>query len=73
MTGEQLAAIRLKLGERTQEQMAKLLGVSLVGLKRFETDKRPIPAYIAVSVRAIELCHKQGLLPLLEKLLKKRL
>lgn len=38
MTGPELAVIRQKLGDRTQEQTAELLGVSLIGLKRYETD-----------------------------------
>lgn len=70
MTGAELAAIRLKLGNRTQEQMADLLGVSLIGLKRYETDGRPIPSYIARSAKTMELCNKHGLLPVLERIFK---
>lgn len=73
MTGAELAAIRRKLDDRTQEQMAELLGVSLIGLKRYETDGRPIPTYIARSAKAMELCHKHGQLPVLEKIFKKGL
>lgn len=73
MNGAELAVIRHKLDNRTQEQMAELLGVSLVGLKRYETDARPIPEYIARSAIALKLCHKENLLPVLEKLFAKSL
>ena len=73
MTGAELTAIRQKLDKKTQEQMAELLGVSLIGLKRYETDARPIPEYIARSAMTLELCHKNGLLQVLEKLFKKGL
>ena len=73
MTGAELVAIRQRLDARTQEQMAELLGVSLIGLKRYETDARPIPEYIARSATAMELCHKNNLLQTLEKSLKKGL
>lgn len=73
MTGAELAAIRKKLDDRTQEKMAELIGVSLVGLKRYETDARPIPDYIAKSARTLEFCHQNGLLSALEKNLKEDL
>jgi DNA-binding XRE family transcriptional regulator len=61
LTGSGLAEIRYALG-KNQHQMAELLGVSLIGLKRFETDARPIPRYIECSARAVELCAERGLL-----------
>lgn len=70
MTGKQLAKHRAAF-ERTQEQMAALLGCSVVGYKRFETGARPIPAYMAHSVKAFALCEVNGLLPALEKALRK--
>lgn len=73
MIGAELAAIRRHIGDKTQEQMAELLGVSLIGLKRYETDARPIPDYIARSAKAMELCYKHNLLSVLEGLFKKSL
>jgi len=60
MTGEQLAKHRAAL-ELTQDGMASLLGCSLIGYKRFETDARPIPAYIAHAVVGIAVLAKHGL------------
>jgi len=55
MTAEQLAKHRSGMG-LTQEGMVEL------GHKRFETDARPIPAYIAHAVMALVLLAKHGLL-----------
>lgn len=60
MTGEQLGKHRAAL-ELTQEGMASLLGCSLIGYKRFETDARPIPAYIAHAVIGLSVLSKNGL------------
>lgn len=62
MTGEQLARHRATLA-LTQDGMANLLGCSLIGYKRFETDARPIPAYIAHAVLALAVLAKHGLVP----------
>lgn len=61
-TGMHLTAIRHKM-RNTQEQLADLLGVSLIGLKRFESGARPVPPYIERSAKAFELCFEKGLLP----------
>jgi len=61
MDTNKLLAVRTKL-KLTQEAMAALLRVSLVGYKRFESGTRPIPAYVAFGVRAVEFLHKHDLL-----------
>lgn len=53
--------------------MAESLGVSLVGLKRFEKDARPIPAYIDHSAQAIMLCHTLGIFPMLDRMFQESL
>ena len=70
MTGEQLAKHRAGMG-LTQEGMVELLGCSLIGYKRFETDARPIPAYIAHGVMALVLLAKHGLQEDFKKALKR--
>lgn len=70
MTGEQLTKHRAGLG-LTQEGMVVLLGCSLISYKRYETDARPISAYIAHSVLAIVILAKHGLGTDFTKALKK--
>lgn len=70
MTGEQLAKHRAGLG-LTQEGMVELLGCSLIGYKRFETDARPIPPYIAHGVMALVVLAKHDLVTEFTKALKK--
>lgn len=69
MTGEQLATYRARLG-LTQESLVELLGCSLIGYKRFETDARPIPPYIAHAILALVVIANHGLAPEFKKLLK---
>ena len=70
MTGEQLVKRRSALA-LTQEGMASLLGCSLIGYKRFETDARPIPAYIAHAAIALAVLAKHGLVTDFTKELKR--
>ena len=69
MTGDQLTKHRATLS-LTQQGMADLLGCSLIGYKRFESDARPIPDYIAHCVVAVAVCDNNDLLPALKKALK---
>lgn len=70
MTAERLVILRKQLGV-TQVQMAKLMGCSLVGYKRFEGGGRPIPDYIGQLAVAMTFCQRQGLwLPLMTALLE---
>lgn len=69
MDTNKLTEIRLNLGF-TQEQMADWLQCDYVGLKRYEGGSRPIPRYIARSVRHLEFLHKSGILKKFEKFLK---
>jgi len=70
MTGEQLTKHRTALA-LTQDGMAGLIGCSLIGYKRFETDARPIPTYIAHGVLGLAVLAKHGLVDEFAKLLKK--
>lgn len=70
MTGEQLAKHRARLG-LTQEGLVELLGCSLIGYKRFETNARPIPPYIAHAVLGLVVMAKNGLMAEFRKSLKK--
>jgi len=40
-------------------RLAALLGTSEIGVKRFATSARPIPDYIAQSLRAMVLLHRK--------------
>ncbi len=41
------------------KRLAALLGTSEIGIKRYATDARPIPDYIAQSLRAMVLLHRE--------------
>ena len=70
MDTNKLQSIRAAL-EVTQERMAELLHCALVSYKRYELGTREIPSYIAMSARALEFLHKNGLLKKFENFLKK--
>lgn len=69
MNGEELEAIRERIGVRTQEDMAELLKCDPVGYRRYATGQRSVPRYIERSALVLEFVHKQGLLPKLIKAL----
>lgn len=71
MTGEELEAIRAKLGLQNQEAMADLLQCDYVGYKRYASGARPVPRYIARSAEVLEFVHAKGLLVFLQKALTK--
>jgi len=49
-------------GNGANKRLADLLGTSEVGVKRFATDGRPIPDYIAQSMRALVLLQRNKML-----------
>ena len=67
MTGEELEAVRVRIGAPSQEAMAELLQCDPVGYRRYATGARPIPRYIERSARVLEFVHEQGLLAHLAK------
>ena len=67
MTGEELEALRLRIGAPSQEAMAELLRCDPVGYRRFATGARLIPRYIERSARLLEFVHLKGMLPQLAK------
>ena len=69
MTGEELEALRVRLGAPTQDAMADLLQVDRVGYRRYATGARPVPRYIERSARVLEFVHDQGLMAGLAKVL----
>lgn len=50
------------------KRLADLLGTSEISIKRFATDGRPIPDYIAQSLRAMALLSRQTLLAKLREM-----
>lgn len=60
MSFEQLRVIQTELGLNHQE-MADMLGCSLVSYKRFPVGARPIPTYIARFCIALQLIEKNDL------------
>ena len=67
MTGEELEALRNRIGAPSQEAMAELLQCDPVGYRRYATGTRSIPRYIERSARVLEFVHEKGLLPQLAK------
>ena len=67
MTGEELEALRMKIGAPSQEAMAELLQCDPVGYRRYATGARPIPRYIERSARVLAFVHEKGMLPQLAK------
>lgn len=67
MTGEELEALRCRIGAPSQEAMAELLRCDPVGYRRYATGARAIPRYIERSARVLEFVHEKGLLPELAK------
>ena len=49
-------------------RLAELLGTSEIGIKRYATGARPIPDYIAQSLRAIVLLHRENRLKKLSQM-----
>ncbi|WCT26625.1 helix-turn-helix domain-containing protein [Acidovorax temperans] len=70
MTAEEIEAIRQKLGW-TQAVMAQHLACDFVSYKRYATNARPVPRYIARSALLLEFIHDNGLMKALEKALDK--
>lgn len=60
MTPDQFRAYQSELGNLTHAATADLLGSAEVGVKRYATGARPIPEYIAQSLRAMVLLHRAG-------------
>ena len=67
MTGEELEALRVRIGAPSQEAMADLLQCDPVGYRRYATGARAVPRYIERSARVLEFVHQKGLLPQLAK------
>lgn len=67
MTGEELEALRVRIGAPSQEAMAELLQCDPVGYRRYATGARPIPRYIERSARVLDFVHEKGMLPQLAK------
>ena len=57
MTGEELEALRVRIGAPSQGAMADLLQCDPVGYRRYATGARPIPRYIERSARLLEFVH----------------
>ena len=62
MTGEELEALRIRIGAPSQEAMAELLRCDPVGYRRYATGGRTVPRYIERSARVLEFVHQQGLM-----------
>ena len=63
MPAKQFKAYQLELvgpEDGAHKRLAALLGTSEIGVKRYATDGRPIPEYIAQSLRAMVLLHRAG-------------
>lgn len=67
MTGEELEALRVRIGAPSQGAMAELLRCDPVSYRRFATGARPIPRYMERSARVLEFVHENGLLHQLAK------
>ena len=67
MTGEELEALRLRIGAPSQEAMAELLRCDPVGYRRYATGSRAIPRYIERSARVLEFVYEKGMLPQLAR------
>lgn len=65
MTGDQLEAIREKLGY-TQSVMADYLRCDYVGYKRYATGARPVPRYIARNAQLLDFIRENNLQKKLE-------
>lgn len=65
MTGEELEALRTRIGAPSQEAMAELLQCDPVGYRRYATGARPIPRYIERSARVLAFVHEKNMLPVL--------
>lgn len=70
MSADELEKIRATLGI-TQEAMADLLQVDYVGYKRYATNSRAVPKYVARSAEIALFVYEQGFLPALQKYLQK--
>ena len=68
MTGQQLEAIRERLGF-TQQMMAERLACDYVGYKRYATGSRPVPRYIARCALLLDLLRDRGALEQVDRLL----
>lgn len=53
---------------RMHARLAALLGTSEIGVKRYATEARPIPDYIAQSLRALVLLKRRKQLKMLPTL-----
>jgi hypothetical protein len=61
MSGAQFRAYQVELvgeEEGLHARLAALLGTSEIGVKRFSTGARPVPGYVAQSLRAMVLLHR---------------
>lgn len=67
MTGEELEALRIRIGAPSQEAMAELLQCDAVGYRRYATGARTVPRYIERSARVIEFVYERGLMTQLAK------
>lgn len=71
ITVDQFRAYEVELvGETTgmHARLASLLGTSEVGVKRYATGARPIPDYIAQSLRALVLLKRNKYLKNLDEM-----
>lgn len=71
ITVDQFRAYEVELVGETagmHVRLAALLGTSEVGVKRYATEARPIPDYIAQSIRAMVLLKRKKILNNLEEM-----
>lgn len=61
MSPEQFRGYQTELGNITHAELARILGVAEIGVKRYATGSRPIPEYIAQSLRAMVILNREGL------------
>ena len=54
MTSEQFKQRRLKMGYKTQQQMAEVLGITQGSVAHYETGRRPVPEIVVRFMRCIE-------------------
>ena len=70
MSADDLEKIRASIGI-TQEAMADLLQVDYVGYKRYATNSRAVPKYVARSAEIALFVYERGLLTELENHLRR--
>lgn len=59
MTGNEFAERRKNLGYKTRPQTAVSIGVKVITVRFWETDRRPVPKYAELWLERMEHQHGQ--------------